>query len=105
MADKQLAKAFKAAKDHLARHNTKHKSRLICCALADARDNKRISTMAYKKAIAVIHQRLNGSATLYTWLHSRGYAFEMHRDMNCNAGRKLQATRHAWLDSLIEEFS
>lgn len=47
-----------------------------------------------------IMQRLDGSDCLEGWLEEQGIDYYS----DANRDQKLQATRHAWLDSMIAEF-
>ena len=54
----------------------------------------------------IISSRLGGYLTLRGWLGEFGnISFEtLDKDFRKNSYRKLQATRHAWVDSMIAEF-
>lgn len=110
MNNKALAKGFKAAKKHLA-HSYKdgHKESMICFALGTAWDSKAIDAATYDACVAVIEKRLNGHKTYGDWLLTKGHITQddLAADLNYRTthGEKRQAGRHAWLDSLIKEFS
>lgn len=77
-------------------------SEFLCNAITLAA-KKRRQTMIGAKLRRLIAKRLGNHTTLDTWLfNEHGITFQqMYADDN----RKLQATRHAWLDDLIKEFS
>lgn len=55
----------------------------------------------------IIEDRINHCFGIDTWLKEQGddICYQVITDMNYNQGRKLQAYRKAWLESLIKEFS
>jgi hypothetical protein len=106
---KEIAAAFRAARDYLSetRHETTTRSEFICWALGNANEDDKISFTTASAARAVISERLCGHATLSDWIKFRHPALltEMMTDFSTSEGQKMQATRLAWLNSLIEEFS
>jgi hypothetical protein len=101
----QIAEAFKAAKDFLwdgLGGNRARRERYICYALAEAACAKRVEQFSRLRAAGVINHRLGQHAYLEGWLQH--YARIPLAEINSDLPR-LQATRPAWLDSLIEEFS
>lgn len=57
---------------------------------------------------AIITERLGGLSSLADWLrhhHYEDWALAHRKLKSADLYLKLQVTRHAWLDSLIEEFS
>ena len=93
---------FKQAKRYLATGQTADytkEHRLICFAIHHAGMTECIAASTVKAAQAVIMTRLKGARTLKDWLISRNVPESELTTTN------LQAYRHAWLDSLIEEFS
>ncbi len=94
----QLLKAFTNAKMHLRgpdELNSEHKVTYICNAIG----RTSVSSATRQKATSIIDKRLNGHETLGQWLrHEKGIDSYQSR-------AKQQVTRHAWLDSLIKEFS
>lgn len=76
----------------------------ICHAINEANRQGRISPEAAEEAKMVISKRLHSCNTLESWLiYNGGIPFDQVSSVE---GRyKLQVTWHAWIDSLIEEFS
>ena len=109
----KTSKVFAIAKRHVA---TKFEGKgegekFICYALARARGNRLISVDDMDNAVGIIANRLGNCRTLEQWLMSyhniqmagwcdAGVQEKMHTEYR----DKMQATRHAWLDSLITEF-
>jgi hypothetical protein len=96
----KIASAFKVAlahmwdgKDGLQLMNSETLDKYICHGL------ERVYKNGGKAAIKIINDRLDGSMTLETWLASEGYTDSYYNT------KKMQITRKAWLESLIEEFS
>jgi hypothetical protein len=82
--------------------NRPHCSPYICDAI-------RFSTSNYGKAEVAtnfIAERINYAFSIEHWLteQSKEIADAVQYDVLCNDGRKLQAYRKAWLQSLIKEF-
>jgi hypothetical protein len=97
----KIAEAFAFAKLHLS---TKifdyHKHTFICNALRTAYVHGEINEQYYIQAKIIIQNRLNESYTVEDWLqYYQGVNIEKTSYNN------IQKYRHAWLDSLIEEFS
>ena len=66
----------------------------ICYAI----DRTRCSDIDKEKAKDIIMELLDGCQTFGMWLeHAKGIANDRH-------GVKIQVTRHAWLDHLIEHY-
>lgn len=89
-----MAAAFRLAKDHI------DSLRYICIALSavkNASPHRKYAVDACKK---LVRQRLRGHYELWSWIVIRGHATNEEYDAD-----RLLVTRHAWLDSLIEEFS
>ena len=100
----KTSEVLKLGKRYLAKNSKgtkRRKSTAICFALHDARDAKKIDTESGNRVRDMIHQRLGHSITLRQWLwHHHG--IETTSVEECD---KLQATRHAWVDSMIAEFA
>lgn len=103
-----MVNAFKKAKENLKHHDGDYsdsfdKTTYICNAILFSEDLLSIHDLC----VGVISDRLGGNSTLEGWLVDNGIATlsEIRYDENCNNMKKIQATRHAWIDSLIEEFS
>lgn len=100
---KLMHELFKKAKGRLATSyvdfvSNDHKQKFLCYALADAGDYND----DYYLCVDLIAKRLGKHVYLEQWLTSKGYLTFMIRAESWN---KVQATRVAWLNSLIEEFS
>jgi hypothetical protein len=80
----------------------------ICCSLEMLADRNEISATTCREVREFIRYRLDHHYTLENWIESK-HGEEWMRaavEMSCdNRTRKMQVTRIAWLDSLIEEFS
>ena len=87
---------------HLGHSTRDRKTQHICFALDDAKKAGEITVAQRDAATAVIEYRLGIHVTVGGWLH---HVHGVPLGKLKSNGRKLQATRHAWLDSLIKEFS
>ena len=78
-------------------------ARFVCTAVRDASDCDDADGSRYDLRV-LIRERMGGISTLEEWLEYHhgilGYPFSNHDEYL----DKMQATRHAWIDSLIEEF-
>ncbi len=76
----------------------------ICYALGTAEHNKLISKESLSLAKIYISDRLGHHATLDNWVYS---TYPESRDAitkdYCEGGKKMQATRAAWVWSMINE--
>ena len=73
--------------------------------LQDSRAIGRIGSEDYIMACQIVENRLNGANTFECWLKRNGITeCEVSEDTR-NGSIKAMAARHAWLDSLIAEFS
>ena len=106
--NKELAAAFKAARRYLSptKVDINGKHEFICHCLESARDKGEIAVGIAYLAKELISVRLDRHASLYTWLINKHpeaeWAFDL--DRYGKGGIKMQATRRAWLNSLIKEF-
>ena len=109
-----LVKAFTAAKKYLSPVKRglsgDGRRKYICFCLQDAVRSCEITLKQAEAAKCLIEARLvhndRNWASLEGWLEHAHPELERDRDSDYDdAGRKIQATRLAWLDSLIEEFS
>jgi hypothetical protein len=96
-------------KQYLAHDVTEHagKSHYICLAAEAARDDGRITGSAYYRITSKVSSLLGGCSSLGQWLKVRHGVDEVlwfHVDYQ-DYVEKIQATRHAWVDSLILEFA
>lgn len=104
----KIAEGFKAAKKQLAHdYIDRAKQKMICFALNQACGYGAMDEATMYACKDVIEERLNGHSTYGEWVVYEG-GIE-HRaltaDHTNNSGRQRQAGRHAWVDSLIAEFS
>lgn len=105
----ELAAAFKAARKYLSptRYDCNGKHEFICHCLNRAESKGEISGSTRVKAHELIHDRLGGAYSLQSWLYSEHpelvRAIKEDREGSAN-GARTQATRLAWLNSLIKEF-
>ena len=94
---KRMANAFKEAKKILGPGHS-----YICHCIGAAAHQHRISQSTADLCKMLINDRLQGHMVLDSWLiHVAGIDKVLVR----NDYAKMRATRHAWLDSLIKEFS
>jgi len=105
----KTSEVFKATKAKVWRGSGKLTGiRFICLAVDDlqyANSNGICITKAMRDKICrLIDKRLEGRPSLSTWLHH--YYPELFNGRKSIEAyeRKMQQTRHAWLDSLIAEF-
>jgi hypothetical protein len=111
VTNKEIAARFAAAKAHLwdgaldeVRGSTS--TTYICWAIDRATVSPRDPVRRACKKI--ISDRLDGKGTLQEWLAHKNFAdwiLTRKKLSTVDQNLKLQITRHAWLDSLIEEFS
>jgi hypothetical protein len=105
----KTSEAFKRAKQHLAMDfketlNGSGKEKFICIAITVAAAHcKRMTDEAVERCEDVIKSRMGGAYTLEGWLVDRGCISETFLNDH-NILDRIQAHRHAWLDSLIAEF-
>ena len=101
----EILEAFKWAKTYLSHSRIVahiHENRFICNAIDMAGGWVNPGAPAAK---AIISRRLSGFGTYEDWVVRKVGVSVYEKDKDHNQGRKCQAGRHAWLDSLIEEFS
>lgn len=100
----KTSEVLKLGKRYLAKNFERTEPRIstaICFALGDAYNENKMQAQDCDRVRAMIHQRLGHSSTLRTWLWiHHGIEINSVEELN-----KLQATRHAWVDSMIEEFA
>ena len=112
VSNKTIAEVFRGAATRLRLHNTDNEEwdcnrnqRFICRAICaytgdylwDSPNSRSDRTNA---ALEVIHTRMGSTGTLEDWLKENHNV----RDRFLTP-RKMQAYRHAWLQSLIAEYS
>lgn len=98
----KAVEVLKAARKHLAVDSDDQSRHEFLCAAIEAaclRDDSRSEAGEMLRCLIML--RLQGYRTLDMWLRSEHGI----RGLYNNKSRKLQATRHAWLDDLIREFS
>lgn len=104
----KTSEVFKLAKQHLSTTGDWFApgSSYICIAIENSTQDN--DWDAGEKARAIVQQRLGEYYTFEDWLHKE---HGIHRGPYVKAGTvrqfrdKVQATRHAWLDSMIQEFA
>lgn len=99
--NKQLAHAFSMARKYLWNGvGPKRKTNFVCYALDDAYTAGKIDATTAMEAQAIIHDRLGKALTLEGWwLYNHPSVYSRKR-----TPKQVQATRLAWLNSLITEF-
>lgn len=100
-----IVEAFKWAKAHLSHCHSgygEEKSDFICNALVRDGGSVLPGSSAAKH---IIMSRLDGHDTYENWAMRKVGMAAYTEDADLNQSRQCQAARHAWLDSLIEEFS
>jgi hypothetical protein len=104
---KQLKAAFEAALPHLALSHTSEGVKYISDCLGVAYVFGEITLEGQHLAADLIKERLGGSESLDSWLIEKNIVprNEVSHDCIYSNRIKIQATRKAWLESLIEEFS
>jgi len=105
----KTSKVLKKAKKHLAENHidlvASYKASFICYAIADT---DKVSQRDADRVRNMVQERLAPYATLEGWL-SKKHRVKLigwnDSDIKVNAYKdKMQATRHAWIDSMITEF-
>lgn len=103
----ELAEAFLTARQYLGKTHidTEDTREFICHCLELAEDRCKISAATCEAARRLVERRLCGCGVFTEWLnqHYLGTGGTNH-DRFYNHGRKAQAARLAWLNSLITEF-
>jgi hypothetical protein len=108
MKNKSLASLFTEVKKILPHSYSgefkKGKESIFICVCIEETSASRSTK---NRAVALIEKRLGGSFTYGNWLPTqlRGGSDAVNFDHRNNDGKKAQAGRHAWVDSLIAEFS
>lgn len=104
-----LVKAFRAAKKYLSptRFDKHDMCEYICWALDKAFERDGVTAWERNAAKTLVAKRLGGIPTLKDWMCAKHPELrgEMVHDYVENKGRKMQETRKAWLNAMIEEFS
>lgn len=95
---KEIAEAFKRAKEILWDGTGYEKGYTYICH-AIRHDNEYFSSAGYE-AVKVIQERLDGYYTVDSWLDE---VAGVHYSLL--TAERMQPYRHAWLDSLIAEYS
>jgi hypothetical protein len=105
----KTSEVFTRAKQHLAKDfketlNGSGKEKFICIAITVAAANcKRITDKDVERCEDVIKSRMDGEYTLEGWLTVRG-CIPVDFLTAYAAQDRIQAYRHAWIDSMIAEF-
>lgn len=106
----KTSEVFKRAKQHLAMNysetcNAPIKEKFICIAIITAAAHtKRMTSRDIERCDDVIKSRMDGAYTMEGWLADRGCVAHDYFQIDRIAKDRIQAHRHAWLDSLIAEF-
>jgi hypothetical protein len=106
----KTSEVFKRAKQRLAMDysetcNTPTKEKFICIATTTAAAyTKRMTSRDIERCEDVIKSRMGGVYTLEGWLADRGCVARDYYLTERTTKDRIQAHRHAWLDSLIAEF-
>ena len=103
---------LKKAKKHLAKNyedRYRPKEAFICYSIMEAEDSKKVPKSDADRVRDIIRGRLNPYPTLEVWLESkhkinRAYSSAKPTQKIKEYINKIQATRHAWVDSMIAEF-
>lgn len=102
-----MAAAYRKALAYLPKDGDTSRSEFICHALETAHELNLITLETYLECRRLINKRLGKHLTLQGWLVAKRHATDgaLFMDRCKNNMRKMQATRVAWLRSLIKEFS
>lgn len=110
----KVVKVLKAARKHLASSDSEAdecsdssaKPAYICHAIELAYHVDPDLYLAGRRVKDLIHERLQGYSSLEGWLMEYGGVSndDLTYDRWDNKGRKRQATRLAWVNSMISEF-
>jgi hypothetical protein len=106
----KTSEVFKRAKRCLAMDysetcNTPTKEKFICIAITTAAAyTKRMTSRDIERCTGIVESRLEYAATLGGWLADRGCVARDYYLTERTTKDRIQAHRHAWLDSLIAEF-
>jgi hypothetical protein len=101
----QISATFKEAKKHLLHSITdtcspRSKTRYICFAIEETGNN-----WATRECKKIIGHRLGMHLTYESWIQKNFDFATIYKDVHENSSKKMQKARHAWLNSLIKEFS
>lgn len=105
----KTSRVLTLAKQHLSRHHLDivHKERYICLAITAAVRLDKIPLGSAQRVKKVVEGRLHPYATLSSWLQAKhgidGRINSIYSKV-VEYRNQLQATRHAWVDSMIAEF-
>jgi hypothetical protein len=105
----KTSEVFKRAKQRLAMDysetcNTPTKEKFICIAITTAAAyTKRMTSRDIERCEGIVKSRMDGAYTMEGWLVDLGCIPEYELCYRAIKDR-IQAHRHAWLDSLIAEF-
>jgi hypothetical protein len=106
----KTSEVFKRAKQHLAMDysetcNAPSKEKFICIAITTAAAHtKRITAKDAERCTGIVGSRIGRAYTMEGWLADRGCMPHDYFQISRTAKDRIQAHRHAWLDSLIAEF-
>jgi hypothetical protein len=99
------------AKKHLAKNYEDRfhpKESFICYSIKEAEDSDKVPSKDSERVRDIIRGRLSPYPTLEVWLESKHKIKRAYSVMPTQKIKeyinKIQATRHAWIDSMIAEF-
>ena len=103
---------LKKAKRYLAKsrndHQSTDKESFICYSITSAAYSGSVSDKDSDRVQKLVQDRLSPHATLETWLEKVHHIPRVYYDAGFSEigkyADKLQTTRHAWINSMIEEF-
>ena len=102
----KLAKKY-LAKDFADMMNT-NKTSFICYSIESAEEVRRVSSISARRVRDMITRRLSPNSTLESWLQKNHNIdipqFDKPHNVIEAYHAKIQATRFAWVDSMIAEF-
>jgi len=101
----KLSEVFREAKTDLwSGRGQQYQARFICHAINRQFVRHPLHDESIYEAKQVIAQLLEGHVTLDDWLMAKGHAKPHEIITKKGRDEKLQATRHAWLDHLIQHY-
>ncbi len=101
----KLSEVFRHAKCELWKgHGEQYQPRFICHAINRLFCRHPLHDDSIYEAKRVIAQLLDGHITLDDWLIAKGHAKPHEIITKRGRDERLQATRHAWLDHLIQHY-
>lgn len=116
--NRKIAETFRTSKPFLLTGNEpqgqSYRRYTTICSVLDVAADKRLVELRHARLCKqIVMERLGKSPTVALWLlqngHIQGYEYAMYRSAQLSSSsnemyRKIQAYRHAWLDSLADMF-